>query len=348
MNWKIRRLEGRDEQAFIPFLGNWISDRPVSKHFEWLYRGNPHGDAVTWLAVLDPGDRIVGCTSTFPRRMRIEGEPVLGSFGGDAFVDPEFRRRGIAQSLHEFGITDMQRLEIECLYGFPVPANLRAFIRAGALEPCDFHRFSLPLDANRIIKSLHLGPFAPLAAKIVNPAISLYLANKSFRNAKSKYRLQEVDTFDSKVSDLFDFVAHRFGICCVRDAEYLNWRFSNHPFIKSTNVTWEDRGTLLAYAVLDLSGDQCKILDFIVRDDNVIGYEFVASLAQFARDKGKEAISLNLYACGPSARIFKRSGFRRTGNGYRFMVHTIHNPEKDKSLNDPDKWYLMPGDRDIG
>ncbi len=348
MEWKIRRLEARDEAAFVPFLGNWITEQPVAVHFDWLYRGNPHGNAITWIVVLGGEDRIVGCTSAFPRRMRLDGESILGCFGGDAFVDPDFRRRGIAQSLHEYCATDMRRLEIECLYGFPVPANFRAFERAGALGPCDFHRFWLPLNAERIVRSLHLGPFAPIAATILNPAVNLYLAKNLFRNSRPGIRLQVVGSFDSKVDELFDSVAHRFGICCVRDAAYLNWRFSNHPFINSTIVKWQDNGSLLAYAVLDLRTKQCQILDFLVRDDAEIGHDFLASLAQFASDKGKWSIELNLNASGPGVQLFRRSGFKRHGTGHRLMVHTIHDQEKDKIFSDPGKWFLMPGDRDVG
>lgn len=348
MGWKIRRLEARDEAAFVPFLGRWISDRPVAIHFDWLYRGNPHGDAVTWLAVIDEEDRIVGCTSTFPRRMTLNGEPVLGSFGGDAFVDPDFRRRGIAQSLHEYCATDMRQLGIECLYGFPVPANFRAFIRAGALDPCDFHRFWLPLNAERIAKSLHLGPFTPIGENILNPAVNLYLTMKLFRKASSIPRLQVVDAFDSKVDELFDSVADRYGICCVRDAAYLNWRFGNHPHTQFTFVKWQINGRLLAYAVLDLRAQRCKILDLLVRDDENIGPDFLASLAQFTRDNGKWSIVLNLNARGPGAKIFRQSGFIQIGGGRRLMVHTTHDPLKDEIFGDPNKWFLMPGDDDVG
>lgn len=348
MDWKVRRLVASDEAAFVPFLGNWISDRPVAVHFEWLYRGNPHGDAVTWIAVLNEEQRIVGCTSVFPRRMRLNGEPVLGCFGGDTFVDPNFRRQGIAQSLHKYSEPDMRQLGIQCHYGFPVPANLRAFIRAGALDPCDFHPFRLPLNGIALAKSLRLGPVAPFAARVLDPAARLYLKRTIFRNSRSRKRLQVVGSFDSKVDELFESVAHHFGVCCVRDAEYLNWRFSNHPFIKTTIVTWQDKGNLLAYAVLDLRAAQCKILDIVVRDEEEIGHEFLASLAQFARDNDKESISLNLYANGPGARMFRVSGFKQSGDGSRLMVHTIHDPEKDKIFDDPDAWFLMPGDRDVG
>ena len=347
MKWRIRRLVTGDEARFVPFLGNWISDQPVDIHFDWLYRGNPHGNAITWLASHAATDRIVGCTSAFPRRMIFNGRPVLGCFGGDAFVDPEFRRRGIAQSLHEFGVEDMRQLEIECLYGFPVPANLRAFLRAGALAPCDYHRFRLQLNANSIVRSLGLGPFSQMAVAIINPAVNFYLDSKIFRNAP-KGRLQIVRTFDSSVDDLFESVAQKFGICCVRDAAYLNWRFSHHPFIRSTNVIWKDDDKLLAYAVLDLRTEQCKILDYFVRDNVKFAIKFLASLAHFARDNGKESISLNLYAQGRIANTFRKAGFRSAGKGVRFMVHTTHDPEKDKVFNNPDEWYLMPGDRDIG
>ena len=221
-------------------------------------------------------------------------------------------------------------------------------LRTGTLDLCDFHRFWLPLNAERIVRSLHLGPFAPFAATILNPVVKLYLARNLFRNSPSRNRLQVVGTFDSKVDELFDSIAHRFGICCVRDSAYLNWRFSNHPFIKFTIVKWQDKGGLLAYAVLDLRAEQCQILDFLVRDDEEIGYDFLASLAQFASDKGKWSIVFELNAREPCAKMFRQSGFKRLWKDHRLMVTTIHASEKNKMFNDPDKWFLMRGDRDTG
>ena len=101
--------------------------------------------------------------------------------------------------------------------------------------------------------------------------------------------------------------------------------------------------------MLDLRAEQCRIVDFIVSDDEEIRYDFLASIAQFASEKGKWSIEVYyLNARGLVAKMLKQSGFKRLATGRRLMVHTIHDPEKDKIFNDPDKWFLMPGDRDVG
>lgn len=347
MGWNVRRLEDRDKEAFLPFLARWLSDRPISEHFNWLYRGNPHGDAITWIAVLENDNRIVGCTSTFPRRMRIDGETVLGSFGGDAFVDPDFRRRGIAQSLHEYCSTDMQRLGIECLYGFPVPANLRAFLRAGALNPCNFQQFQHLLHANTIMKPLGLRHIASLVGPVFGSGVERFLTAKLFRKPPPGSQLRVVDAFDEAVDELFDSVADRLFTCCVRDAEYLNWRFARHPHKTFTLVEWRDDGRLLAYAVLNWADMECRIVDFIACDTGSIGHDFLASLAGLARDNGKWSLVSYLNGRGPEADLFRRSGFIQPETGRPFMVHTIHDPQRDRILGDPEKWFLMSGDDDV-
>lgn len=347
MEWTIRRLEPGDEPAFLLFLAGWISDRPVGTHYEWLYRGNPHGKALTWIAVLDNVNRIVGCTSVFPRRMMHFGETFMGSFGGDAFVDPEFRRRGIAQSLHEFSIADMKRLDVQCNYGFPVPANFRAFLRAGALDPCDFQHLVVPFRAKPPAVSLPLGPLRPLVQATENASLKLYLKTRVLRRSRLNGPLQESVRFDTEVDRLFESVAHELRLCCIRDADYLNWRFVDNPFVTPTILQWREQGILLAYAVLDLNAGNCGILDLLVRDEE-IGRSFLASVAQFALDRNKTSISLKLNASGPYAPLFRRCGWLPTRHTDRLMVQTLGDPERDRIFRNAENWFLMPGDRDVG
>lgn len=41
--------------------------------YEWLYRTNPHGKAITWLAVERASARVVACKSLFPRAALVDG-----------------------------------------------------------------------------------------------------------------------------------------------------------------------------------------------------------------------------------------------------------------------------------
>ena len=345
-NWQVRLLERDDEEQFIPLLGQHINDRCVRKHFNWLYRNNPHGDAVTWVAVTTDG-RIVGCTSTFPRLLKLNGAEILGSKGGDAYVDPEFRRQGIAQARHHQGIADMKKLGISCNFGIaPVPANFRAFLRAGALSPGSFDNYRLPLDASSVVSRLGIGWAGRAARKLLNPLVRLYIERKGSNRRHFREQIVQVERFDLGIDQLFEELSDGFSICGKRDSAYLNWRFADHPFKKFTLVECHTRGKLSGYAVLDMSSERCKILDFLCRTDDTSATFFIKLLIDLARDAGKQTVSLFLNPKGPYATVFESEGFMRAGEELPIMALTTGCPVQDKVFSKPENWYLTPGDED--
>lgn len=346
-SWHVRPACEDDEESFIRFLGHHISDRNVEKHFKWLYLGNPHGRALTWIAVKNGTDQIVGCTSTFPRIMNIAGADLLASKGGDAYVDPEFRRQGIAQALHAFSVGDMQNLGIACNFGIaPAPANFRAFMRVGALSPGNFDTYRLPLDASWVVDKFRLEWIRRTAKRLLDPVVRFYVERQGFRRERFRESLRIVDRFDSRVNELFASVSHKFGVCGKRDSEYLNWRFAEHPFKQYTLVECSSRDDLFGYAVLGMVADRCKILDFLCRDDEIGLQLFLKLLSGFARDRGCRSLFLYLNPAGPYVAGFERCGFLRAGRELPMMILTNGSPDKDEIFNDKERWYLMPGDDD--
>jgi GNAT superfamily N-acetyltransferase len=277
----------------------------------------------------------------------INGKEVLASKGGDAYVDPDFRRQGIAQALHHQGITDMQQLGIACNFGIsPVPANYRAFIRAGALSPGTFDRYRLPLDATWIAKRLGAGWIHSAARRILDPLVHYYAERRIVRRGTLRENLQVVKAFDTRASELFDSVSHLYGISGKRDLEYLDWRFTNHPFNDYTLIECISSDELFGYAVLDMQSDRCKIVDFVARDDGVGTSNFLILLAKFARELGKKTISLRLNPIGAYATVFQRNGFVRANADLPMMVLTIGSKDLDDVFSNPENWFLMPGDQD--
>jgi hypothetical protein len=131
MNDFVIRLAGDEDRARVTALVAKMAREDVQARYDWLYQGNPHGRAMTWLA-LDPetGDA-VGCTSVFPRRVMVEGSTRVGSMGGDCFIEPAVRRRGLATRLHLQSFLDMGGLGVDFMYGPPVPNNLAALLKTG-------------------------------------------------------------------------------------------------------------------------------------------------------------------------------------------------------------------------
>ena len=346
----IRLLEQADEATFVPFLGQHITDRCVKRHFDWLYRQNPHGHAITWLAIDDVSQQIVGCTSTFPRILRVDGKDVLASKGGDAYVDPDFRRRGIAQALHEQSIEDMRRLGVACNFGIaPVPANFRAFLRAGALSPGNFDHYRLPLDASWLTKRLPGETFRRLAQRALDPLVGIYTDRRGFHGRHARANIRRVSGFDSRVNELSDAACSSFAVCGKRDQDYLNWRFRDHPFNDYELiecVSQEDH--LEGYAVLDMQTERCVVLDFLANGNGAGVQPFLKALIRLARRNGKHSIALFLNPASEFTDHFKSCGFVRAGADLPMMVLTIGTPEYESAFADAAGWYLTPGDQDTG
>ena len=91
MDWYIRSLEPKDRVSFLSFLANWINHIAVAIRYQWLYEENPHGKALTWLAIHRKNEEIIGCTSIFLKNFRSKDHVILGAIGGNACVNPKFR-----------------------------------------------------------------------------------------------------------------------------------------------------------------------------------------------------------------------------------------------------------------
>ena len=107
--WYIRPIQAEDTKAFLSFLSAWVTNVSLEDRYRWIYQDNPHGKALTWLAVTSLDNKIVGCASVFPRKMWLNGHAETGSAGGDTYVDPMWRRKGIAEALHRASSKGMRK-----------------------------------------------------------------------------------------------------------------------------------------------------------------------------------------------------------------------------------------------
>ena len=132
---RIARAAPSDRAIVLTLLAEHTPGTDVVRRHAWLYERNPHGPAVTFLAYDDDGTPM-GLTSLFPRRVLVKGEVRIGAIGGDGYVRPAYRRRGVATALHRACLALMEEnlragAGVEFMYGAPEPHNLGALERAG-------------------------------------------------------------------------------------------------------------------------------------------------------------------------------------------------------------------------
>lgn len=325
---RIRRASSSDVGVVLALLRDHYGDGyDTASRYEWLYRQNPHGPAQTWIAVDQASGEPAGLTSIFPRRVAIDGNERVGSIGGDGFVRPAFRRRGIATALHRESLRGMREEGIELMYGPPEPHNLAALLRAGSKVVCQLRRFVRPLDPRR------LAPWG----------LALSPLHRLLEPKRSPLLLRPFSVQDAPLVDqLWERVVPDFAVAPVRDAAYYDWRFARCPSGKQRAYLVFDRDELVGACALERDGVRTVILDIVAshRDTGLV----VGAIASFCRDD--VAIEIRLNERGPIASHLWQHGFvPRDRKSFQVLVRDDH-PHVD-NLRRAQAWYYTTGDGDV-
>jgi hypothetical protein len=301
------------------------------------------------LAIHRKSDEIIGCTSIFPRKVWFKDNVTLGSVGGDAFVDPRFRRRGIANELHRVCHEEMKEAGIKFMYGFPTPANFGAFLKVGSYYPGNFRLIKFLLRGEPIIEKLNLGQTLSFGlSKIANTALSLYINFKLSKSTHQNGNLKKISKFDYRFDKLAVEVIPYFNICCVRDSDYLNWRYFRNPQKVHTIFSYEENDNLHGFAAIEFYGNRSIIFDFFVRNENELAQSFICSLIKFVISKGLTLITTLINPVGPYMRYFLQCGFRfgYPSTKMPLTVLATNDNKEIEYLKSIENWYLTYGDLD--
>ena len=149
-----RRVDHRDpadRERVLRILSEYFASvgqsEDANERYAWLYLANPSGPAHTFVAKDKKTQDVVAITSIFPRSVSIDGKTFMGAIGGDGYVTPAYRRRGIATLLHNEALFLMTERDqpVGFMFGPPEPHNLKALLRAGASLVGSVQRFVRPL-----------------------------------------------------------------------------------------------------------------------------------------------------------------------------------------------------------
>ena len=347
--WHIRPIRAGDTEAFLSFLSAWVTNVSLRDRYRWMYQDNPHGKALTWLAVTSRDNKIVGCTSVFPRKMWVNGHVETASAGGDTYVDPTWRRKGIAVALHRASLEGMRENGVTLEYGFPLHENLGAFRKAGACLPGDFVSARCFLSVTPFLKKVRLDRFVPGKLLDVLDRVFLKVTNQGISSSdETEYEVREVGSFDKRFETLSEELSSSFKICWLRDSSYLRWRFLDNPFRKYIllSVTKKRDARLHGFAALEVSEHIGFVTEFFVRPEDDVVKALLTGLMRFGVSLSIHSLWFELInPTGPFARDLVRCGFKLHYSDQK-TLEILGDCGRD-GMADLANWYLTVSDLDV-
>ncbi len=332
MGYHVRLAGPGDRGEILELVGELFgrdgaSGIDVARRHTWLYEDNPHGPAVTWLAIDDDTGATAGCSSFFPRRMTLHGHSVRGALGGDCWVRPRFRRRGLGTALHRAARRDMRALGIEVMFGTPLLANRTPLREAGSRDVAHVARYVRPLGAAAF----------GVRARAVDRLASALLA------PRARARLDPIVGPDARVDEVWRAVRRDIGIGTARDAAMYAWRFVASPSRRQRAFVVVDGGSPVATCALERVGPSLRIIELVAPPG-----AWGAALAAIC-DHGRDAsvVEVRLTRSEAAAHRLWRHGFIERGGVIPLNIVLPEGDPQAELFWGDSRWYFTSLESDM-
>jgi hypothetical protein len=145
-------------------------------------------------------------------------------------------------------------------------------------------------------------------------------------------------------TELAQSIGEGLGTRVDRSAEYLNWRFLDHPKLQYHTLTARHRGKLEGYLVFSQEGARTTVVDWLSREPGDLRNDLVRGLVQLLRSQGCESVQAAVLAGHPYQNDLQSLGFRPRESAPVIFIRP--NREGSPSKAASGNWFLMDGDRE--
>ncbi len=328
-----------DRQRVVGLLRRNLEHGGANERFDWLYHRNPYGVARAWIAIDQTTGEAVGVAAAFPRRSFAKGTIRDVYVMGDFCLDHQHRALGLAVQLQRTCFLDLGPQLSSLSYDFPSDRMMAVYRRIKIDSIRQSVRWSKPLRANRLIRRAINSPgLTRLFSAPVNRVLRL---NTSRIKGNGKYQVTEHrDRCGPEFSSLAEEISCAYGICVARTAEYLNWRYADHPSIRYQILAARSGDKLRGYIVVSEAANDAKIVDFFAVPEPGVWTSLLSGALMLLQHR--PIFSLNFAVLGTSflSPLLKTWGFIARES---FPVVT-YGASDLAGLDSP--WFLTDGDRE--
>lgn len=326
-------------------FGKW-QDEP---YWYWMYRDRP-GEEKPIIWVAEEEGRIVGHYALVPVAMFVDGSKMQGSQSVDTATDPQFRGRGIFQTLAKLAYSDAESRRIAISYGFSVigdPAYL------GFTKKLGWKHVGMMLSGVKVLNYLEL--IRALFAKPLQEGLgstneqAMKDSFDSLNMIISNYEVKTLCCFDDEFESVAEFSTKLGRIIVERSVGYLTWRYVNKPVSSYIRLGCFSKGKPAGYLVLRLSrmGRRMdgRIVDLVADGERAILALIRATSALLRTNVA--TLSILIQEKNPYIEILRSAGFEFKRSRLP-LIARANNPAtvSEGQLANPANWFVMQGDSD--
>lgn len=323
--WNVRAYRPGDESGILDLFKRVFGHERSIRHWRWKFLDNPAGQQIS--VATDKHGRIIGQFAGLPVVASTPNKTLLLTQGVDHMVDEHKRREGIYEAMaRHFFETYLTPGGTVAWYAFPVRGGFEIERRA--------FRCSL----------LHEAPI--LAWNLFKPDDS-----RLSPRLTSRISIDHLERAGQSIDELWNRCRSELRLASVRDARYLNWRYTDSPDTKYTMLLATDSttGRTAGLAVIRFGwSDQpvASIVDWLVPvNDLEASSLLLARCHELARNMGLTAVQASFPDYAPQYEFLVSLGYRAQRPRFVVSVRCAEDSEKAQILREG--WYYTMGDTDM-
>ncbi len=307
---------------------------------------NPTSDDRPTYFVAETGDRLTGHLGRMPTWFFADGRRHLATFAHDLFVHPDLQKSGhaffVAMRFYE-AVEKASDSFIGMIWTNEINVQLQ---NSRKYQRAYFQRMVHVLQADSQIQRIDaLGP----VREVLKPAARLLLKgiDAALSSLHQPRRIEHVEVFDKRFDQLADRIGPRMNVAPVKDAAYLDYKYTRRPFIDTECIAAIGApGELLGFVVLRKlgAGDRVgTILELVAARDDV-HTSLTLMHAAIGYYRGVNARQIEATASDPVfIALYERALFLKRNQ----MPFSVANPQKyrfPETVRAVEKWHLSYGD----
>ena len=296
-----------------------IEGRKIPESYiRWKYMSHPYEEIHTWVMVGKDGfgkHSIVGQYTIQPQEYWINGIRVKGGLAFDLAVHPDHRKRGLFVRMGLDAMIKAKYHGINFTLGFPF-------------------KDGIALPGHRKVGWTMLYP--------------LYVYEKQIPKVEKieDYSITEIYKFETAFNRLAIRHKKDCPVMLVRDADYLNWRYSKESGSIYLCYKITDKKGLIGYFILKGHDEYIHIIDYILPKDEKV-YDLVLNKIYHFCWQIALKVSLIVNEKSHFYDYLKRCGFERQEKYFEPIVY-FNNPFFNQDwFKDVDNYYFTMGDNDV-